>query len=239
MLVAAAVCPHPPLLVPGVAAGATGELDGLRTACDEAVARLLEAEHDLLVVVGAAPAVGPFPSGAWGSLRAYGGKVDVPAGDGEPTLPLSLTIGQWLLGRSAAVGAAEPLLFGVAPDAEPQRCLVLGETLAGRARRVAMLVMGDSSGRRTPKPGYLDERAEPFDDLVAAALRDGNPEALAAVDADLADELLAAGRPAWQVLAGAASGREWEGAVTYAAAPYGVAYLVATWTPEGAGAGTE
>ena len=39
VLVAAAVCPHPPLLVPGVGAGASGELDGLRVACDAAVLR--------------------------------------------------------------------------------------------------------------------------------------------------------------------------------------------------------
>ena len=53
-LVAAAVCPHPPLLVPEVAGAAAPELDDLRAACDVAVARLLAAGLTDLVVGGAA-----------------------------------------------------------------------------------------------------------------------------------------------------------------------------------------
>ena len=44
---------------------------------------------------------------------------------------------------------------------------------------------------------------------------------------DAAGELLAAGRAPWQVLAGAARGGSWQGAVTWTGAPYGVTYLVA------------
>ena len=226
MLVAAAVCPHPPLLVPGVAAGATAETDDLRAACDAAVATLLAVGHDLLVVVGAAESLGPYPTGAWGSLRPYGAPVDLPARDGEPTLPLSLTLGRWLLDRASA---GEALLFGVPEDAGPGRCREAGAALADRADRVALLVMGDGAGRRTPKPGYLDDRAEPFDAAVSAALAAGDADALAALDAALAAELLVQGRAAWQVLAGAAAGSTWQGRVRYDAAPYGVGYLVATW----------
>ncbi|MBX6769006.1 MAG: hypothetical protein IRY90_17965 [Actinomadura rubrobrunea] len=39
-LVSAAVCPHPPLLVPEMAGAAAGELDGLPHACDDAVRTL-------------------------------------------------------------------------------------------------------------------------------------------------------------------------------------------------------
>jgi hypothetical protein len=152
VLVAAAVCPHPPLLVPGVGAGASGELDGLRVACDAAVLDLLAAEPTLVVVVGGAPVVGPFGDGAWGSLAGFGVRVPVGSGPGEPTLPLSLTLGRWLVNR--ADGEARPLLFGVEPDAGTDRCLALGEALAGRADRVALLVMGDGSARRSVKgPG--------------------------------------------------------------------------------------
>ena len=231
MLVAAAMCPHPPLLVPGVAAGASAETDDLRAACDAAVAVLLAAGPDVVVVVGSADRVGPWPAGSWGSLRAYGlddRHLGIAAGDGPPTLPLSLTIGRWLLDRS---GAADAVLFGIAADADSDRCAEIGVALAGRAPRVGLLVMGDGTGRRTPKPGYLDERAEPFDDDVAAALAAGDPAGLIALDVVLAGELLVQGRPAWQVLAGAAAGRGWRGEVTYDAAPYGVGYLVATWVP--------
>lgn len=113
MLVAAAVCPHPPLLVPGVGAGASGELDGLRAACDAAVDGLVAAAPDVVVVVGCADAVGPSPAGAWGSLTAYG--VDVPVGTctGPASLSLSLTIGRWLLDRRSVT--LTTLLFGVEP----------------------------------------------------------------------------------------------------------------------------
>ena len=232
MLVAAAVCPHPPLLVPGVGAGASRELDGLRAACDAAVDHLLSADPEVVVVVGGAPAVGPFPDGAWGSLAAYGVSVPVGAGAGGPTLPLALTIGRWLLDRRSVV--VPTLLFGVEPDSAPDRCLVLGEALAERAGRVALLVMGDGSARRSPKgPGYLDPDAEPFDAEVETALRDADPAALAALDRARAGRLLAAGRAPWQVLAGAARGGAWTGAVTWSGAPYGVCYLVATWRPAG------
>ena len=234
MLVAAAVCPHPPLLVPGVGAGASGELDGLRVACDAAVLDLLAPDPTLVVVVGGAPAVGPYGEGAWGSLAGFGVRVPVGSGPGGPTLPLSLTLGRWLLDRADGQADRQPLLFGVEPDAGTDRCLALGEALAGRADRVALLVMGDGSARRSVKgPGGLDPAAEPFDTTVVDALAAGDPDALAGLDPTRAADLLAAGRAPWQVLAGAARGGTWQGAVTWTGSPYGVTYLVATWTPAG------
>jgi hypothetical protein len=237
VLVAAAVCPHPPLLVPGVGAGASGELDGLRVACDAAVVDLLATDPTLVVVVGGAPVVGPYGDGAWGSLAGFGVRVPVGSGPGEPTLPLSLTLGRWLLDRADRTdGEADrqALLFGVEPDAGSDRCLTLGEALADRADRVALLVMGDGSARRSVKgPGGLHPDAEPFDTAVAQALAAGDPDALAALDPAQAAGLLVAGRAPWQVLAGAAGGGTWRGAVTWTGSPYGVTYLVATWTEVG------
>jgi hypothetical protein len=48
-------------------------------------------------------------------------------------------------------------------------------------------------------------------------------------DVDEPAQLWVAGRPAWQVRAGAALGGRWDAQVTYAAQPYGVHYVVATW----------
>ena len=234
MLVAAAVCPHPPLLVPGVASGATGETDDLRAAAAAAVQALVDSEPALLVVVGAAPQVGPCDPQVRGSLAPYGVDLLVGTGTGEATLPLSLTLGLWLLEQHAP--DVPRLLFGVHPETEPDRCATLGETLADRETRVAMLVMGDGSARRSVKgPGYLDARAEAFDDGVAAALAAVEPQSLHDLDPVLAGELLVAGRAPWQVLAGAAEARAAVPALTgdlrYAAAPYGVCYFVATWLP--------
>jgi hypothetical protein len=240
VLVAAAVCPHPPLLVPGVASGATGETDDLRAAAAAAVHALVDAEPELLVVVGAGKQVGPCDPQARGSLAPYGVDLLVGTGTGEATLPLSLTIALWLLEQHAP--DVPRLLFGVHPETDPGRCANLGATLADRATQVAMLVMGDGSARRSVKgPGYLDARAEGFDDGVAAALAAVEPQALHDLDPVLAGELLVAGRAPWQVLAGAAKARDaaardaaaaaLTGDLRYAAAPYGVCYFVATWLP--------
>jgi hypothetical protein len=220
VLISAAVCPHPPLLVPEMACGAAPELDDLRAACAEAVRRL--AAGDLVVVVGSGPQTRDFGREAAGTLRPYG--ADVTVGPGEPVLPLSLTIGRWLLGERQAV------YRGVAENAPPEECRRLGAQLAGLAGRVALLVMGDGTACRTQRaPGYLDTRAEGFDAEVARALAGADAGALTRLDAGLAADLRAAGRAPWQVLAGAARDDRFSAELLADAAPYGVGYLVASW----------
>ncbi|MEV8367768.1 class III extradiol dioxygenase subunit B-like domain-containing protein [Streptomyces niveus] len=241
MLVSAAVCPCPPLLVPALAAGAAPELDAARDACADALGVLAASRPDRLVVVG--PAAGPqdletYPQGAHGSFRGYGVALDVtldgtPAGPGRgesPTLPISLAVAAWLLGNVS--WSASPIQgLGVREPLDTERCIKSGRDIAARDERVALLVMGDASACRTLKaPGYLDDRAAAFDAEVARALGEADTTALAALDEKLATELQAAGRPCWQLLAGAAEGSSLDGALLYEAAPYGVGYVVATWS---------
>lgn len=257
-LVAAVISPHPPLLISELAAGASGELDDLRAACVAAIARMLAAAPDLLVVVGAGPTTRAYPASSFGTFAGFGfpltvnlsGSAAVLGGADRPPsamtagadrLPTSLAVGAWLLsdlatGGPVTVGAgpvprvAQSVSSGLGADG----CAAVGGALAHRAARVGLLVMGDGSACRSEKaPGYADPRAEAFDASVTSALRAGTPEALLALDIDLAGALLAAGRAPWQVLAGAAlaTGSPWIGGVTYDAAPYGVQYTVATWTP--------
>ncbi|MFG2485298.1 MULTISPECIES: hypothetical protein [Streptomyces] len=240
MLVAAAVCPAPPLLVPEVAAGAAAELGEARTACSDALAVLAASRPDLLVVVGAAAEGGAYDQGTPGSFAGFGVDLTVTLGPdlGEPpsghatgvTLPTSLAVAGWLLGQ--ARWAAAPVAgAAVAADLAPSGCGLLGADLGGSAERVAMLVLGDGSACRTLKaPGYLDERAAAFDAAAARALGAADVAALAGIDAALAAELQAAGRAPWQVLAGAAEGAELEGRLLYEDAPYGVGYFVAAWS---------
>jgi hypothetical protein len=220
VIAVAAICPHPPLLVPELAAGAAAELDDLRAACDQAVRHLVEAGAQALVTVGADGTSHPdFAS--WG--------VNVPAPPGGPR-PLSLLIGDWLLARSGVACRESLVVHPAAPAAE---CVRLGEHLAADPRRLALLVLGDASRCRGLKaPGYDDPRAQPYDAGVARALAGVDSEALLALDPGLSAELGAAGRSSWQVLAGAvrAGGELWRGDLLYDAAPYGVAYLVATWS---------
>ncbi|MGW0083732.1 class III extradiol dioxygenase subunit B-like domain-containing protein [Streptomyces sp. NPDC003393] len=243
MLVAAAVCPCPPLLVPAVAAGAAPELDTLRAACTDALGVLAAARPGLLMVVGPAEKSGrgPHPEGTRGSFRGFGVDLDVRLGGptdtgartgpvSERELPPSLAVAAWLLERTGWSDAPIEGL-GVGEPLAPERCVAVGRDIAARADRVAMLVMGDASACRSLKaPGYLDERAEPFDAEVARALGAADLAALTALDAELAYELKASGRAPWQVLAGAAEGSGLSGTLLHDAAPYGVGYLVAAWS---------
>jgi hypothetical protein len=253
VLVAAAVCPHPPLLIPaamGAAgldpAGAAGtgpdaELRELRACCAAAVAGLLAAGPDLLIVVGGAAQSAVYAGHVTGSLQPFG--IPAAAGSAEsggPALPLSLTVGAWLLAqtdrkRARRAGQQEtkrpPAEFrAVATDMPPADCLRLGAELAGQAPRVALLAMGDASARKAAGVhGAADPAAERYDAEVAAALATADPAALAALDPALDGELMIAGRAAWQVLAGAATGAALRGRLHCAVAPYDVSYLVASW----------
>jgi hypothetical protein len=98
------------------------------------------------------------------------------------------------------------------------------------ARSATLLVMADGSARRGEKaPGHLHPDAEAFDASLERALRDGDAEALAAVDQDRARELWCQGAACFQVLGEVARGRTIRAQVTYADAPYGVAWWVARW----------
>jgi hypothetical protein len=256
MLVAAAVCPHPPLLVPeatgtgpgtsgtgpgtgGDSAGAAGEIGRLRAACDTAVADVLASRPDLLVIVGGGPRTADYPAQAAGDLRAYG--VPFSVGRGEPVLPLSLTIGRWLLDRAdradradgagAGRGAAPEILLRAVDDGTlPARCLGLGADTVAMAERVALLVLGDGPGRRARgAPGEPDAEANRFDAEMAEGFAGADTEALAALAPARARALFAAGRAAWQVLAGAACRGRFDAVLYYAAAPFEVSYYVASW----------
>ncbi|HEU4947389.1 MAG TPA: class III extradiol dioxygenase subunit B-like domain-containing protein [Kribbella sp.] len=234
-IVAAAVCPHPPLLVPEIAGGAAPELDGLRAGCLAALDQLADAQPDALLVVGAGPETGiRYDADAGGDFGPYGAP-GVRVGSGKPGLPLSLLVGYWLVLQSNTAGLPRTAVT-IATGATPRACAQLGRELAGSADAsgavVALLVMGDGSPRRSEhSPAHLHPRAEIFDATVAAALDAADTETLAALDPNLATELQAAGRAPWQVLAGATSSGDWHGELTYNAAPYGVGYFVATWTP--------
>ncbi|MFF7637891.1 class III extradiol dioxygenase subunit B-like domain-containing protein [Kitasatospora sp. NPDC008050] len=232
MLVAAAVCPCPPLLVPEVAAGAAAELDGLRAACAEAVEELLATGPELLVLVGEGARAEVWTEGGAGTFQRYGVPVGVrlPTGRAsDPELSPALTVGAWLLTRA---GAELPTHACAVPaDAPAERMLGLGEGLAGLADRVGLLVLGDGSACRSLKaPGYLDDRAEAYDAQVARALGAADTAALAGLDPQLSAELLVAGRAPWQVLAGAGRQAGLSGRLRYDEAPYGVGYFVASWS---------
>ncbi len=218
-----AFCPCPPLLLPEVAGTAAADTAALRTACTGALDALLASRPDVVVLVGPG-AEGRYGPGDGGDLRGFGVDLEVPLDGGVRPggrrLPLSLTVGAWLLDgaghRGTRIGAGPGDVAAVVTD------------LPGR---VALLVTGDGSARRSEKaPGSLDDAAAPFDAAVAAALAAGDAAALAALDAAEGERLLAAGVPVWRAVGALLAGRTVDADLLFDAAPFGVGYLVASWT---------
>lgn len=221
-VIAAAVCPATPLLCPDVAVSAN-ELGAVQGASHAAVGALVAAQPDEVVVVGEAPRTEEL-TGTW-DWGGFGLAHRAPPGR---RLPRALGIAAWLLDEAGWRGRRRYL--GIATTTSPAACDATGEQLRLDPAPTALLVVADGSARRTLKaPGYLDPRAEPYDDAIAAALASADGPALRHLDAALAAELLAAGRAPLQVLAGAATGYPWTAQLLLHEAPYGVGWFVATW----------
>jgi hypothetical protein len=237
----AALCPGPPLLVRELA-GADPVLPDLRAACAKAVAALLRDQPEVVAVAGPGAVTAPWPGDGRLNVAAFGGPRAAgpdPAGPhagaaGRPVLPPGPGIGAYLLDQAGYRG--ERVIWSVSVDEPVAGCRKLGADLAGRDARTALLAIGDGSARRGPRaPGHFDERAAGFDAEVERAVRAGDTGALLELDPGLARELMASGRPAWQVLAGALEGcTVLSVEVPYAGDPLGVAYLVATLQPSAA-----
>lgn len=243
MLVAAAVLPHPPMLVPEVASGAAEELDSLRSDCSRAIARVTGQAPDVLVLVGDGPARSSFAAGSTGSLAGFGVSTSVTlvgkelaepalttasdASQGDQ-LPMSLTIGAWLLARAGWNGhtaaCALPTTTGSSDAA------ALGRRLALLAPRVAIVASGDGSAALSQKaPGYVVPGAAEWQTQLTAALANADCAAVLAADSQQARRFAVVGLTPWQVLAGAAVDQSWSPMLHSAQAPYGVAYVVASW----------
>jgi hypothetical protein len=226
MIVAAALCPSPPLLCAQLT-GRRPVLPELRAACAEVVGRLLGQDLDVIVVVGPGAATGTWDAGSRLDLPAFA----PPMGErGTGAAPLALGLGAMLLDQAGYRGPRR--LQAVGQDEPAGACAKLGAELAGSGARTGLLVMGDGSARRTLKaPGYLDPRAAGFDSAVERAIRAGDLAAMLDLDQALASDLMATGRPAWQVLAGALPAPAPATDVLYCDDPFGVAYLVAYLEP--------
>lgn len=231
-MLAAAFVPHPPLLVPALGGNGVPEAVPLRAACDAAVGDLVAEAPEVMVCIGTGGRTTRHRPGSWGTLAGFGVAVQAPTPHpaGAPALPLSLTLGRWLLDRAGWLGTT--VVQEVAEGAAPGDCAGLGAALQQECGpQAAWLVLGDGTARRSQRaPGYLDPRAAGFDAAVASALAHGDLATLSALDADLASDLGAAGRATWQVLAGAIGQRPVRSArLRYDEAPFGVGYLVAGW----------
>jgi len=180
--------------------GLGGGPPDLRAAIDAAVATL----EGSVTVLGAGdvdgPVTGSVDATPWGAT-------------GTPTtdpLPIALAVGSSLLGH------------------RPQQ--LLGTTGSAHLLSGAVLVVGDGTAMRTEKaPGHFDPRAEGFDHAVDEALRSGDAEGLSSLDPLLGRDLWVGGLAVWRTVGLSAPG-PWRGEVTWSGSPYGVHYVVASWS---------
>jgi len=232
VIIAAALCPWPPLLVRELT-GADAVLPELRAAAAEAVAAMLAPGPDVVAVVGPGPRTARWPGEGRLDVAAFGGWPGRSGDTSRPVLPPAAGIGAYLLDQAGYRGPR--LVWSVSEEEPAPECARLGAGLAtqgGPSQRTGLLVLGDGSARRGPRaPGYVDERAAAFDTAWQRAVRAGDLRALLGVDPALARELMATGRPGWQVLAGACPGPLRTVQVRYAGDPFGVMYLVASLVP--------
>ena len=138
---------------------------------------------------------------------------------------------------NAARGITEPLGHRVARsllggiEFEPQVALpYAAAAILELAEPTTLIVLADGSARRSEKaPGHLHPDAVAFDDHIEAALRTGDAAALAGLDPDLGEQLWCDGIPGFRVLGEVARDRQVTAELSYADAPYGVAWWVSRW----------
>jgi hypothetical protein len=137
--------------------------------------------------------------------------------------------------RAAALAAVawlaeEGPVTVVADDqgARVARHLLSQQRVVGGEGTSYLVVANGSARRNDTAPGYVDERAVPYDAAVDAALRAPDPAALADIDAVLGDALLV-GHPAGLVRLGTLLHGAGPALVDYADDPYGVQYWVMRW----------
>lgn len=228
MITAVGLCPWPPVLVRELT-GTDPVLPELRHACAKLVDALISTAPEVIFVVGPGPGTRTWAADSHLDLSLFAPLRRTSAS----SLPTPLGIGSYLLDQAQYEGRR--VLQAVSTLASVGTCAGLGHRLATASDRIALLAMGDGSARRSLKaPGYLDTRARPFDATVVEALESADFRALERVSADLARDLMASGRIAWQTIAGALRSVPATVEVLYKDDPFGVLYFAGLYRPAGA-----
>lgn len=250
MIVAAAVCPAAPWLLPGVARHLLERATAVSRACTAAV----EALHGVDGVVAVVPARRP-------AGHAEPGRTPPTSGEPDPVATSRLTVTRSDRGRGPVLdlgpAVAAHLLAAAGWDHGYELVAVAGpaddpEPVSGGATvpssvgdpgmQVGLLVLADGAAAHGPSaPGRADPRADQLDAALAAALDAGDPVALAAAT-DPAAEPAPAGLLArvqgLRLLADWTRSRPPRRAsLLTREAPFGVGQLVALWDWRAAGPG--
>jgi hypothetical protein len=224
-ITAVAFVPAAPLLVPQVAGGSAALDEPMRAASLDAVARALDPRPAEVVVVAPTTATGEWAADATWDFAGFG----VARADPRPVLPWSLGIGAWLLDEVGWDGRRRYVGVSAAGDG------TAGAPVSAEEAATVVIAVADGSACRTERaPGYLDDRAESFDEAIATLLARGDAAGLGSLEDTLAGELLCTGLPVWRWVSAAVAGVEVTTAdLSMHVAPYGVGYFVARWSLAG------
>lgn len=242
MLAAVVFVPSAPLLVPELAGPAASDTEPVRRAALDAVAGALGIDRWVAVGTADEATAGLVGEPLRGTFARFGVDVpvtidsaitDVATTDPLRRMSLSALIAGWIAERMSlgplsvcSVGSATP----------PAECVAVGTRLAARldegSDAVGVLVVGDGSTALTDKApgGGRRESAVALNDAIVAALGSADTDTLVALDPAKCDAEGVGGRVAWQVAAGLVGDRSVRAVPDFADAPFGVGYVVATWT---------
>ena len=226
------MCPPAPFLIPGLAPNLLAAAADVADASRCAVTEL--ADVDRIVVLAEAARWRRLAPGTRLSGAAFG-RSDLPSVP-PVTLPGAPTTRSAVASPPAVVaaylltggGLREPAEVAELAPGDAERA---AELLAALPGTVGVLAMADGAAAHGPNaPLAQDERAELVDDRLAAALVAGNPAALAAATdhRELLSSVGVAAGEVFRVLARLPAPHTAE--LLARDAPFGVGYLVATWS---------
>lgn len=242
MLAAVVFVPSAPLLVPELAGPAASDTEPVRRAALDAVAGALGIDRWVAVGTADEATAGLVGEPLRGTFARFGVDVpvtidsaitDVATTDPLRRMSLSALIAGWIAERMSLGPLSVCSVGSATPSAE---CVAVGTRLAARldegSDAVGVLVVGDGSTALTDKApgGGRRESAVALNDAIVAALGSADTDTLVALDPAKCDAEGVGGRVAWQVAAGLVGDRSVRAVPDFADAPFGVGYVVATWT---------
>ncbi|QDP96086.1 hypothetical protein FOE78_09410 [Microlunatus elymi] len=226
--------PGAPVLLPRVA-GSSDPAAELRAAAREAIAAILPDRGRVIVTAGGIrtrtwDVATPYDLGRLlGRSRVERDRTTSSIGD---SLPLPLAVARALLG----VDRDRLTLITVADDSAPPFAELLddlGRDDLGDDDLVVTVADGSALGK-AGGPDVVHPRADEFDRALTEAWLSGQPGRLTALDSGLAAEVLSNGTAVWRLAAGIAAQQRgstpYRSRISFADAPFGVYYLIASWS---------
>jgi hypothetical protein len=258
VIVAAALCPAAPLLVPGLADALAAEVPQLVAAATRAADYLVAVADRLLVLTVGRRTEAPYPVPSDLGANPFGRAAGAPPaagalpGDGRPLHDPALWVARALVGparliawqvgpEAPAAGSAgeptagsagEPTAGSAGAPVDRRTPAGFGETFRADPDAIGVLVLADGAiCHGADAPAAEDPRALPFDDALHAALG-ADPAELgrwSRGNADLGAALGATAPAALAVLAELLVGADWTARAEDFGHPFGVGYHVARW----------